>query len=355
MKIGINCDHTISGQGNGAVGLIKESEHTRQVGYALMEKLMSEGIEVVDCTVNRADTNLAYLERAVTLANQENLDWFISVHFNASKEHKGRGIEAFTYQGKQHPQAVKICEQVEKLGFRNRGIKNGSHLYTVRNTKAKAILIEVCFCDNEEDIRLYQKVGVEAIATAIAEGLTEDYVKAEAVQDTRKEMSFEEFVCFVGEIALMDWKERKIMLPSVVIAQAIKESARGTSELARKANALFGIKKNGWTGRVYVKAATEQRPDGSYYVVDNTQWRAYDSWEESILDHNDYIATRSTDGGRTLRYQPIIGCEDYILCCQYLKECGYATAIDYDESLINDYIEKYKLFLFDEGLEWKTN
>ena len=145
------------------------------------------------------------------------------------------------------------------------------------------------------------------------------------------------------------------MLPSVVIAQAIKESARGTSELARKANALFGIKKNGWTGRVYVKAATEQRPDGSYYVVDNTQWRAYDSWEESILDHNDYIATRSTDGGRTLRYQPIIGCEDYILCCQYLKECGYATAIDYDESLINDYIEKYKLFLFDEGLEWKTN
>lgn len=355
MKIGINCGHTISGPGYGAVGLIKESEHTRQVGYALMEKLMSEGIEVVDCTVNRADTNLAYLERAVTLANQENLDWFISVHFNASKEHKGRGIEAFTYQGKQHPQAVKICEQVEKLGFRNRGIKNGSHLYTVRNTKAKAILIEVCFCDNEEDIRLYQKVGVEAIATAIAEGLTEDSVKAEAVQDTRKEMSFEEFVCFVGEIALKDWKERKIMLPSVVIAQAIKESARGTSELAKKANALFGIKKNGWTGRVYVKAATEQRPDGSYYVVDNTQWRAYDSWEESILDHNDYIATRSTDGGRTLRYQPIIGCEDYILCCQYLKECGYATAIDYDESLINDYIEKYKLFLFDEGLEWKTN
>ena len=88
------------------------------------------------------------------------------------------------------------------------------------------------------------------------------------------------------------------MLPSVVVAQALKESAWGTSELAKKANALFGIKKNGWTGKIYIKTATEQKPDGSYYIVDNTQWRAYDNWENRIIDHNTYIATRSTDGGK---------------------------------------------------------
>ena len=32
MIIGINCGHTIEGAGSGAVGLFKESEHTRLVG-----------------------------------------------------------------------------------------------------------------------------------------------------------------------------------------------------------------------------------------------------------------------------------------------------------------------------------
>lgn len=347
MKIGINCGHTITGPGYGAVGIIKESEYTRKLGYAVMEKLRTRGMEVIDCTVDKAETNRSYLNLAVNLANKENLDWFISIHFNASSSHEGRGIEVFTYQGKKYPQAVKICENVEKLGFKNRGVKDGSELYTIKNTKAKAMLIEVCFCDNREDMVLYHQVGVSVMADAIVGGLLDNLVTSINTSYEKKEMSLEEFIVFVGEIAKKDWQERRIMLPSVVIAQAIKESARGTSELARNANALFGIKKNGWKGKVYVKAAKEQRPDGTYYIVDHTEWRAYDSWEESIIDHNNYIATRSTDGGKTLRYQPVIGCENYILCCQFLKECGYATAIDYDESLVNGYIERYQLFLYD--------
>ena len=118
-------------------------------------------------------------------------------------------------------------------------------------------------------------------------------------------------------------------------------------EMIRYANALFGIKKNGWTGRTYKKAATEQRKDGSYYIEGNTLWRAYDSWEQSIRDHDDYIATRSTDGGRTLRYSKVVGCDDHVLACQYLQECGYATSLTYRESLVRDYIEKYHLLRFD--------
>lgn len=137
------------------------------------------------------------------------------------------------------------------------------------------------------------------------------------------------------------------MLPSVVVAQAMKESAFGTSELAQNANALFGVKKNGWTGETYVKQAVEQKPDGTYYVVDDTEWRAYDSWEESIIDHNDYIATRSTDGGKTLRYADIIGNADCAQVCKGLQEAGYATSLTYSESLINDYILPYNLMRFD--------
>lgn len=348
MTIGINCGHTISGAGYGAVGLLKESNHTRLVGYALMEKLKAAGIRVINCTIDEAGTQGEYLAAAVALANREDLDWFISLHFNASAAHAGHGVEIYTYEGRQYPDALDICRNIASLGFRNRGVKNGSGLYVIKRTKAKSMLVEVCFCDNEQDVSAYHNAGgADAVAQAIYNGIYDHAVKP---ADTPKEdhsMSREDFIEYVGKIAGRDWLERRIMLPSVVVAQAIKESAAGKSELAQKANALFGIKKNGWMGRTYFKTATEQRPDGSYYTVDDTEWRAYDSWEQSILDHNDYIATRSTDGGKILRYAPVIGCENYILASQYLQECGYATSLTYAESLIRDYIEKYELTRFD--------
>ena len=159
-----------------------------------------------------------------------------------------------------------------------------------------------------------------------------------------------DFIERVALAAVADWVERRIMLPSIVIAQAMKESGRGTSELALKANALFGIKKNGWTGKVYVKDAVEQRPDGTYYTVDDTEWRAYDSWEESIVDHNTYIATRKIGNQTEPNWNKVIGCDNYILAVQYLQNAQYpyATSKTYAESLINDYIEKYGLTKYDE-------
>lgn len=338
MKIGINCGHTVSGAGYGAVGIIKESEHTRLVGYALMDRLRAAGIETVDCTIDRAGTQREYLQMATAFANREDLDWLISIHFNASPAHMGQGAEIYTYEGRQYEEAVNICANLAKLGLKNRGVKKGSGYYLIHRSKAKAMLIEVCFCDNQNDVDLYLGAGAEAVAEAICKGICEQ---------TAEEMPHKLFEEFVGKIAKEDWEKRRIMLPSVVVAQAIKESAWGTSELAREANALFGIKKNGWTGRTYKKAAIEQRKDGSYYTAEDTLWRAYDNWEQSIRDHNDYIATRSTDGGRTLRYSKVIGCDNYVLACRYLQECGYATSLTYGESLVRDYIEKYHLLRFD--------
>lgn len=345
MKIGINCGHTISGPGFGAVGIIEESENTRLVGYNLMDKLAAAGISVIDCTIDEAESQSAYLAEAVQKANADNLDWFISIHFNASASHEGNGVEVYTYEGRQYADALSVCENIAALGFKNRGVKAGTGLYVIRKTKAKSMLIEVCFCDNEHDVSVYGANGPEKVAQAIFDGLIG--FAADLGQNTKPEMGREQFVEYVGAIAQKDWQERHIMLPSVVVAQAMKESAFGTSELAQNANALFGIKKNGWTGKTYVKQAVEQKPDGTYYVVDDTEWRAYDSWEESIIDHNDYIATRSTDGGKTLRYAAIIGNTDCAQVCKGLQEAGYATSLTYSESLINDYILPYNLMRFD--------
>lgn len=345
MKVGINCGHTISGPGFGAVGIIGESENTRLVGYNLMDKFAAAGVSVVDCTIDEAESQSAYLAQAVQKANADNLDWFISIHFNASASHEGNGVEVYTYEGRQYEDALAVCENIAALGFKNRGVKAGTGLYVIRKTKAKSMLIEVCFCDNEHDVSVYGANGPEKVAQAIFDGLIG--FAADLGQNTKPEMGREQFVEYVGAIAQKDWQERHIMLPSVVVAQAMKESAFGTSELAQNANALFGVKKNGWTGETYVKQAVEQKPDGTYYVVDDTEWRAYRSWKESIIDHNDYIATRSTDGGKTLRYAAVIGNTDCAQVCKALQEAGYATSLTYSESLVNDYILPYNLMRFD--------
>ena len=350
MTIGVNCGHTVSGAGYGAVGLIKESEHTRLVGHALMEKLRAAGVNVVDCTIDTANTQAEYLAAAVALANRQDLDWFISIHFNASAAHTGQGVEVYTYEGKQYQDALDVCSNIASYGFKNRGVKSGTGLYVINKTKAKAMLIEVCFCDNQADVDLYNSIGgADTIAQAIFNGIYDYAVTPEPVPEENHNMTFEQFVEYVGEVARQDWIDRKIMLPSVVVAQAIKESARGTSELARNANALFGIKKNGWTGKTYIKDATEQKADGSYYTVKNTEWRAYDSWKQSIIDHNTYISTRRVGSQTEPNWIKVVGCDNYVLVAQYLQgaQYPYASSETYEESLINDYIEKYDLTRFD--------
>ncbi len=184
MIVGINCGHTKSGAGSGAVGIIKESEHTRLVGQALISLLMAAGVTVIDCTIDQANTQQEYLAAAVELANWQALDWFISIHFNASAAHTGRGVEVYTYEGRQYQDALDVCANIADLGFMNRGVKAGSGLYVIRKTKAKSMLIECCFCDNQQDIDTYMAAGgAEAIAKAIYAALLDNISKGNVTED----------------------------------------------------------------------------------------------------------------------------------------------------------------------------
>lgn len=165
--VGVNAGHTKTGAGYGAVGIIKESEHTRKVAEALKAYLVASGVQVKDCTVDAAASQSAYLTKVVTMANGQELEWFISIHFNAGG---GRGVEVYTYQGRQYEDAVAVCENIAALGFRNRGVKAGTGLYIIRKTKAKSMLIEVCFVDTE-DANQYLALGADKIGQAIAAAL----------------------------------------------------------------------------------------------------------------------------------------------------------------------------------------
>lgn len=114
---------------------------------------------------------------------------------------------------------------------------------------------------------------------------------------------------------------------SIIMAQALLESAAGTSDLATKANNHFGIKCTGdWFGGVY------------YYDDDRKGecFRQYGDAAESFKDHALFL--------QRPRYATCfeIAVEDYEGWAHRLKACGYATDKNYAPKLIK-LIQDYKL------------
>ena len=74
-----------------------------------------------------------------------------------------------------------------KIGFTNRGIKDGSHLYVVRKRPETTLFIEVCFVDDVDDVKLYNKVTPKEIARLIASAILNREVIEEKEEVEEKE------------------------------------------------------------------------------------------------------------------------------------------------------------------------
>ena len=145
------------------------------------------------------------------------------------------------------------------------------------------------------------------------------------------------FIESVKEGAIKGQREYRI-LTSITIAQAILESGWGTSRLALKAKNLFGIKAfSSWTGKRVTFPTTEWY-DGRELVV-NAEFRAYDSFGESIEDHNKLLSSS--------RYKSVRDSKDYRTACREIFNCGYATDPAYSNKLIK-IIEENSLYEFDK-------
>lgn len=155
---------------------------------------------------------------------------------------------------------------------------------------------------------------------------------------------------FIGQVAVALKGQKLNILPSVTIAQAILESNWGKSSLAVEANNLFGIKASkDWTGGVYIKTTKEQKPNGNIYTI-NANFRKYASWNESIKDHDNFFVSTPW---RTQNYQKVLTAKNYKDQAQALRECGYATDLNYGSKLIR-LIEQHNLQKYDEGVKLMT-
>ena len=130
------------------------------------------------------------------------------------------------------------------------------------------------------------------------------------------------------------WKETALQnqadygIPaSIIMAQALLESAAGTSELAVNANNHFGIKcNNDWMG-------------GVYYYDDDSKGECFRQYGDAAMSFKDHALFLQRP-----RYATCfeIAIEDYEGWAYRLKECGYATDKNYAPKLIK-IIETYRL------------
>lgn len=154
MIIGLRGGH--SANCVGAIGIVKEYEHMQEFFIYVSKVLTSYGHTVIDCNSNANTQNGELLEGA-TKANSANVDLFISLHMNAFDGY-GNGVEALVSSAasRAYKYAENLCNNFSLLGFKNRGGKF-EQFYEMNHVNAPNIIFEICFCDSQTDIEIYNK------------------------------------------------------------------------------------------------------------------------------------------------------------------------------------------------------
>jgi len=150
---------------------------------------------------------------------------------------------------------------------------------------------------------------------------------------------------FIGRIVSL-CEPLSLSVPlSVTIAQAALESAWGESGLTKKGNALFGIKAGeNWKGKRYTTKTSEVQNGNTIFTT--ADFRAYDSWGESIIDHDDFLRRNS-------RYAAVLAAENGYDAADALQAAGYATDPYYAHKL-QSIISQYNLSQYDKNDAPKT-
>lgn len=284
-----------------------------------------------------------------------NYDLLLSVHSNAAGGNV-RGVEVWdSTNHKESCKALgdKICAYVSSaLATPNRGTKYrknnaGSNYYGILRLgyAKKNMIVEHVFHDNLQDATVYRK-NLDKTANAVAKAIAEFYGLAEKTGEVKNppvELTEEKFIQTIVD----SLKGQKLnILPSVTTAQAILESNWGKSSLAMEARNLFGIKASkDWTGQVYKKQTKEQKPTGEVYTI-TADFRKYGSYLESIKDHDKFFVSTPW---RVQNYKKVLEAKNYKTQALALRECGYATDLNYGHKLIQ-LIERLGLQQYDKGV-----
>ena len=179
MKIAIRRGH--NRQAIGSVGLVNEVIENENILDPTIKYLKQLGHEVLDVSPSNM-TSASDLAYGVKKANDWGADLFVSIHNNkAYNTYNGAlGSECYVYSKtdnyKDEVIAQRIVNNLGALGFKNRGVKESTSFYELKNTKMNAVIVECFFVEATEDVALYKKLGADKLGKAIAEGIADKKV-----------------------------------------------------------------------------------------------------------------------------------------------------------------------------------
>lgn len=167
MRVFINPGHDIdldSGAVNPNYGT-RECDVTRNAGKMLARYLQTAGCEVR--TLQSDDLGLV-----CETSNEWGADIFVSLHCNAFNT-VARGTETLykSYNGQQLAQLIQD-QIINSINTVDRGIKKRDDLWVLNGTDAVAVLVEMAFIDNDEDLEILDN-DLDTIVRAIARGITD--------------------------------------------------------------------------------------------------------------------------------------------------------------------------------------
>ncbi len=140
--------------------------------------------------------------------------------------------------------------------------------------------------------------------------------------------------------AAQESQRRSGVPASVAIAQAIHETGWGASRLAREAHNYFGIKGRNQEGPAGVVWMNTWEVIGGRNVILNEPFRAYNSPEESFIDHGVFLLSNR-------RYHGALAvANDPRAFARAIAAAGFATDPDYAAKIIR-MMDIYDLYRYD--------
>ena len=148
----------------------KEKDDTLALALKIGEILTANGVDVV---YTRTEDFYQTPFQKATIGNQEEGDFFLSIHRNSSPmPNQYFGAETLVYEnsGIKRELGENINSELEKAGFRNLGIKERPDLVVLKRTRMPAVLVEAGFINTDADNRTFDE-NFEETAAAVANGV----------------------------------------------------------------------------------------------------------------------------------------------------------------------------------------
>lgn len=179
MKIGLRAGH--SDNCEGAVGIVNEHDQMKKYYAAVKAVFEQHGHTVIDCNSNASSEN-GELSEGANIANSNNVDFFASLHMNCfNGQAHGTEVLVSSASSKAYPIAQRLVNNFAELKngnvkLENRGVKFVRD-YEMNHISAPNIISEICFCDSQEDMDIYNQYSWEKLAHVFCNAIDSDIPK----------------------------------------------------------------------------------------------------------------------------------------------------------------------------------